>query len=129
MKNSSHTEVATRSDTQAPDSHGAFRSERVIERPGFVGNLYRIEDKLYALTEHEDVIDVETGDLVFDSKIYDRVFDLYGEDLRIAAEIRRKAKAIARGNTAMEEALRLHFAFTGLPQDADAPQAQETQVA
>lgn len=111
------------------ENHGAFHSERVIERPGFVGNLYRIEGHLYALSEQEDVLDVETGDLVSDSKIYERVFELYGEDLRIAAEIRRKAKAVARGNPAMEEALRLHYAFTGLPQDSKAPETREAQIA
>lgn len=129
MKNLSPEIAPVSADNRLADSHGAFRSERVIEHSGFVGNLYRIEGKLYALSEHEDVLDVETGDLVFDSKIYDRVFDLYGEDLRIAAEIRRRAKEVARGNPVMEEALRFHYAFTGLPQDSESPRTQETQVA
>lgn len=96
--------------------------EKATVQPEMIGNVYRIDGKAYVLSQDELVYDAETQEVIFDSAIYDRVFDRYEEDLRIVSAIRRKAKELAHGDSAMEEALRLHFAFTGLPHDSEEPE-------
>ena len=106
------------------DSASASTVARIPNRPladsrdairlTFVGNLHRIDGRQYALTDEEQVFDTETGERILDSDIANQVFDLHAEDLRIAAEIRNKAKALAKGDFSMEEMLRLHFAFGDL---------------
>ena len=95
-------------------------------RSVFVGSLYRVDGKLYVMTDEEQVFDTETGEQVLDSETANRVFDLHGEGIRIADEIRNRAKALAKGDPLMEEMLRLHFALTGLSKDSLFPEASLT---
>jgi hypothetical protein len=111
------------SDFQPDDP---LRLERAAVRPELIGNVYRVGGRAYILNQDFLVFDAETQEAVFDPRIYDKVFDRYEEDLRIAAAIRRKAKALANGDTAIEEALRIHLAFTGMTQE---PEQTEDEAA
>ena len=91
--------------------------EKITPCPDLVGSVYRVSGRGYGLTQEGMVYDLQSRQFVDDARIRDQVFDRYEESLRFAASIRSRARALAHGDPDMEEALKIHFAFVGMPQN------------
>jgi hypothetical protein len=102
-------------DGQPPFS---FHPEKATEDE-LIGFACTVNGKDYILSQDELVFDSETREVVYDPRIYNKVFDRYEEALTIANTVRRKSKELAHGGKAKRQLFGLHPTFSGLPQDSD----------
>lgn len=89
-----------------------FHRKGVISTPKFTGDVHILNDRKYVVND-EGIYDLETGQEVLDDKIIDAIADQLAEDFIETFKFNQKAKELAKGNAKLEEALRIHFAFTG----------------
>ncbi len=71
------------------------------------GYICRINGKDYVLNRDKLVFDIQTKEVVFDSRIYEKVLDRYEETKAIINLNRRNAIRLAKGDPAKEEAIRM----------------------
>ena len=82
-----------------------------------IGTVYSFEGRDYIIEEMGFIYEAETGDLVTDENVYDFIYDEFLQDAQKVTLISQRAAEMAQGDPVIEEALKAHFAFTGLPSD------------
>ena len=97
-----------------------FNHKGAVLAPDIAGNAYAFNGMSYILNREGLVCDFETRQVVLDRDIVEAVHDQFEEDQAQIEAIDKKAKGLAKGDPSVEEALRIHFAFTGIPDTGDA---------
>ena len=104
------------SNTVNPDAKESeqyeFHRKGVVSTPKFTGDVHILNDRKYVVN-NDGIYDLETGQEVLDDEIVDAIADQLAEDFIETFKFNQKAKELAKGNAKLEEALRIHFAFTG----------------